>query len=280
MAKNQDSETPPIAQYTLLSSCVVRGLVRLVGARIVGNTTLISLLSLNVARLEERYDPEGAHEILQSLENVRFHEFQSFVEVTTSSLLVYAAATLDSFLTDTARFLYLRHLDKLGEGRSLTLGKLLAAPSRASILNQLVKKKVRDIAFWPFLRRVEYLSNTFGLAISLDESVRRNLEKYSGVRNAVVHDQGLCEVFLDDAETLTVKERDLPEHFQLSAKEFTEAARCFFQVASAMYRVVGTDELQAGETQEFTRFTEFLDHAVSAFTPSAKEAGGVPGEGI
>jgi hypothetical protein len=191
---------------------------------------------------------------LQELKRVAHYEFDSFRYVWNVSLLVYMTTLLDTFLTDSTLFLLLVHPGAIGKNQSVSLESVLAATSPAQLLNQAALKRAREISFLSFLARAQYLDDQFGLQLSLPQATKDALEHYSGVRNVIVHDQGVYEFSLNDQKELTAKQKTCKKHpTPVSPDDLWAAKRAYSQLAYAVASNIFTRVLKVTNEPEVTR---------------------------
>ena len=93
-------------QYHSIAAGFVQGLTRLYEARITSLSMTAAVCRLRIGSVD---GPVGApkHPVIDDLLSVSYQEFDSFRYVTDVSHLVYATTLLDTFLSDTTRFLLL-----------------------------------------------------------------------------------------------------------------------------------------------------------------------------
>jgi hypothetical protein len=217
--------------------------------------------SLSLALIEYHSKAQGPVEdspyrsTLEYLAEVPHSEFDSFRYLTTVSYLVYATTLLDTFLTDTTLFLFLLFPQAMGKNQQIPLSALLDAPQN-EVLTGAAVKRAREISYLSFKERINFLRETFGLTMVLDEETERALEHYPTLRNSAVHDQGIFELFLDKANTITARAKTCPRHpSAVSGEDVSKAVRAYRSLAYAVGRTVLCDVLKARDekTQRLLR---------------------------
>jgi len=148
--------------YNRVASSFALGMLRLSEARIVALTTVIALHKFHVDHKDSK-DPGSFSDVPDELRKISFSECDSFHYVSDASYLVYATTLLDTFLSDTTRFLLLLHPGSIGENHAVPLKALLAAESKNDLLNDAATRRSREIGYLPFLARLEFLRNQYGL---------------------------------------------------------------------------------------------------------------------
>jgi hypothetical protein len=142
-------------------------------------------------------------------------------------------------LSGTSGFLLALHPKALGESCALTVQELLNATSKHDAVNQAVGRRVRSLSFETFLARVRFLNKTFGLGLTLDAEEYRELERFSTLRNAVVHDQASFVVELDDQGEIKVRQDKCFRHpTPVGYDEVVSATAVYRSVCWRIYNAV------------------------------------------
>ena len=234
---------------------------------------VFAALSLSLELALINFNAIEAQKITAEMRNLRFGQllgdvsagqYMSYHRVTAASHLVYATALFDSFLTDTTRFLFLRDPNKLGNRAPVLWETFINSQARVPTIIEAVTKRARDVAFWPFLRRIEFLNKTFGLAVSPQAPLLANLERVAGIRNAIVHDHTMFEPSIDEGGAVVVKKREL-EHHELESMEVRSAMRTFASVGRLIFSEVCEKVLAAADDPDYKTTVD------SAFFPSKWE---------
>jgi len=89
----------------------------------------------------------------------------SHTYVTDLSHLIYATSLLDTFLSETTLFLFLLHPLSMGKNQQVPLRMVIEASSRNETLTQAARARTREISYLPFLGRLQFLRDTFGLRL-------------------------------------------------------------------------------------------------------------------
>ena len=132
--------------------------------------------------------PEG-NVALERLGSIERSEYEAYCYLANIAYLIYATTLLDTFLSETTRFLLLLFPRALGKKQTVPIEILLDSSSRAHIIESTVAKKVRELGHEGFLGRLSFLREQFGLSMNLSDEDNLGLEHFSGIRNALIHDQ-------------------------------------------------------------------------------------------
>lgn len=218
------------ATYAEICSAFWQGTIRLWHARATSLSLQVALLSFHGPE-KEKIPPEILSLRLGTvLSDLSPSHYEAYERVTAASHLVYATALFDSFLTDTTRFLLLRDPLKLGNKSSVSWETFLNAKARLPTITEAVTRRVREIAFWPFLRRIEFMNKTFDAQITPNSEDIQELNRFASIRNAIVHDHALFEPILDEEDHVIAKPRK-PSHFDFADSDVANAIRTYTGVA-------------------------------------------------
>lgn len=273
---NTERDTPTCSErplklaraYQAVTACLAAGLIRMADAKIVHLTTRIILLRFHTASppiMTDSIDPR-LKDIVESMKIVRFDHFDGHEYVTSCSLLVYATALLDSFFSGTTAFLLTLHPTVLGAASSLSVKDLLSATSKYAAVNRAVRHRVRSVSFETFFERLKFLNKTFGLGITLDSKERSELERFSMLRNNIVHDQDSLIVELDDSGEIAVRQDKCFRHPTPVSYEDLEAALELYQaLAGKIYAAVMTKVIKVQPEHDFGSLPDVL------FKPQSKQ---------
>lgn len=201
----------PTQVFVTIVESYVHGRMRINCAELAFTRTLLALSDLR-GLSPTRWQGKEYAPALDQLHVVATKYSAPYYYVTYVSLLVYSTSLLDTFLSDATRFLLLLHPSALGRNHAVGLQALLSSTSLSQVITDSVERKVREVSHLPFLGRIEYLRERFGLAADLPEDTRAQLEHYSGVRNTAVHDQGFLELRLDSRRGLKLTQKACPRH--------------------------------------------------------------------
>lgn len=236
MTATSDPHPDAIHEFDSTVASLTMGFMRLWQARIVYISTIMALSLLN---REDATSDEQALKAVATLRKLSMEELDGFSYINAVSELVYATTLLDSFLSDITMFLFLLHPHSIGDQQSISLGDLLSATSRVELINASATKRVREISFLPFVARLDFLRERFGLHISLDAETLELLNHFATVRNVLVHDQSVFDVLLDEDGTIRVKQVRCSRHpTPISPEDPQKAQQAFREVAAAVYEAV------------------------------------------
>lgn len=228
----------PVAVYQTVAVSLIAGLLRLTETDLVCAQSALALAALNSASPPismDRVDPR-LREVVEGLQSIGYGAFDSYRYVTRVSLLVYATALFDTFLTDTATFLLALHPGALGSAQAIPVEDLFKAASKFEAITQAIRRRARSLAFETFLQRLEFLNRTFGFSVHLDPEERAALENCSSLRNAVVHDQGSFAIELSDTGQVTLRQKACLRHpTPVSSQEYGAALKTYREVSHKVY---------------------------------------------
>lgn len=228
-----------------------RGVVRIWGAEAASARMLCALKAFRAVDLASLEGPAAA--VLQPLARIPYNSVESLAYVTNVSHLVYATTLLDVFLSETTQFLFLLIPRAMGEDQQVPLRALIDAPSKNEAITQAASTCTREIGYRPFTGRIQFLRETFGLAIALGPETAEGLARFSSVRESAVHDQGAFQVRLDHRGNVVSRHgaarRNSGAHTpeQISAEEMHRAIDSYEQAARAIATAVFTQILRQGD---------------------------------
>jgi len=187
----------------------------------------------------QNIDGHPHREALTHLDHVTDLELDVFLYMEATSHLVYATSVLDSFLTDTTRFLFSLFPHSMGRNQVVPVKAVLEATSRTALINEAISKRVREIGFQPFLERIQFLRRTFRLELTLNDETVQALQTYATVRNAIVHDQSTHDVTMSEGGAIEVIQKACLRHPRSINPESLEGAqRAYLETAMAIYVAV------------------------------------------
>jgi hypothetical protein len=136
------------------------------------------------------------------------------------------------------------------------------ASTLSGLIRDAVAKRVREIGYEKFVKRIEILCERFGLNVELAQEVRDGLDHYSSIRNAVIHDQGYQELELSYSGALTVSRKACPRHpTPVSEDDLNSAIRAYVCTCRALYSAVATGVLKGtGRKPYEASIAEFAEH--------------------
>lgn len=244
--------------YEVISSAFWQGTFRLWHARETSLSLQIALLSFHGPEREKLPTELLGLKLGTVLNNLSPSHYEAYARITAASHLVYATALFDSFLTDTTRFLLLREPLKLGNRSPVSWETFLNVKARLPTITEAVTRRVREIAFWPFLRRIEFLNKTFDTQVTPDNESIQELNRFASIRNAIVHDHALYEPVLDDEDHVTARPRK-PSHHDFDGNDVGAAIRTYSSVTRQIFvqvceRVLGAANEPAFRTHRDAMF--------------------------
>lgn len=196
--------------YQKFAEGVVIGFMKLYSTLVACNTFRIAILRNQVD--QKKGDP-SEFAIVSGIDKISSDQYINFDYISNISLLVYATSLLDTFISETTKFLIMRHPKILIKNEKLiAFDKILSSPSKATLVTDIISDKVRSISYSTFMDRIEYLRKSFGLKIKFGDDTTEGLEHFSGRRNVIVHDQSVFELELDDQMKLVAKQKTCPLH--------------------------------------------------------------------
>ena len=205
------------------------GIYRLYSARVAALAGLYAILKAHTVALPKK-DDHPLWEVVEQIIDLDYRDFDNSKYLSELSFLVYGTTLFDTFLTETTRFLFLRHPASLGDDCPIQVDAVLRAKSKSDLLNAVVNKRVRSIANEGFPNRINLLKKTFGLQFSLPADVSESLKHCSTTRNTVVHDQAFYEVYLDSRGQLSTRRIRCPVHpTPVPSKDFKAAMGVYRQ---------------------------------------------------
>lgn len=252
MSKQGDLE-PPLRSYLDVATSFVEGLLRIWGAEAASARLMCALVEfhgLGGAGL----DGPGAP-ALDHLARIPFDSYDALAYVTNVSHLVYATSLLDTFISDTTLFLFLLIPKSMGKNQQIPLRTIIEASSRNDALTLAASGRTREISYLPFPGRIDFLRDTFGLALNLSSEETDALMHYSSVRNTAVHDQGIYELGLDENGSVVSRKKACPRHpTSVSGEDVHKAIHVYDGVAREIACAVFTQVLKAGSCEAVQSF--------------------------
>jgi len=277
--KDGSAEHTLLGSFKTLIASYLRGYVRLLEAEVAASHARVALLCLRKEGTPKS-TPEGPYsEAIEWLHKISYPEFDAFSYVTEVSYLVYSTTLLDSFLSDATRFLLLLHPASMGKELSIRLDSVITATSREDLLNLAAGKKVRDLSYLPFIARIEFLKNRFGLRLKLDAETIDALEHYSTLRNVIVHDQSIFEIGLVAGGSLAVEQKRCARHpTPLKRNDLAKAKRAHNKVVGGIFEAVVTQVLKGNLDADCEHMLDTL-YGPNITEPSADGLGVAEGGG-
>ena len=256
-------ESDNLATYASLLKSVSAGMVRVVTAHVASRELHALGFTVHAVRRQDEESGRDSGGLVAEICKMAPELYlDTFWYVSNISHLIYATTILDSFLTDTTRFLFLLHPRALGKDRAVSIEAVMNASTLSALIRDAVAKRVREIGHEKFVRRIEILCERFGLDLELAQEVRDGLDHYSSIRNAVIHDQGYQQLELSDSGALTVSRKACPRHpTPVSDEDLESAIRAYVCTCRALYSAVATGVLNgAGRKPYEASIAEFAEH--------------------
>lgn len=150
-------------------------------------------------------------DITRQLATVSKHGFEAYSYVTALTQLVYATTLFDTFLQDVIEFALFMHPRAVGDS-TILLSAVIEASGWATVINDAIRKKVRELGFLSFPERIKWLKTKFGLTPDISAEAMTQIAHYADLRNAVVHDQGFLEFGFTDNRKLALFQAKCPVH--------------------------------------------------------------------
>ncbi len=241
-----ENERPKLLEaYNLATFSFIRGHVRLMQAQLAYFKSTIALYELHKPDQPTRAEDD---KVISTLNAITYPEFEAFQYLTNSTYLVYATTLLDTFITESTRFLLLLFPKALGKKQTVSIEVLLDTMSRSQIITDAIEKKVRELGHDSFLNRLYFLRDTFGLDVHLSAEDVKELDYLSSIRNTIIHDQRVFELALDDSCSVITKQRACSRTpTPVDSEQFNRAEKLYKRVTAVVYESVVRDVLHCGD---------------------------------
>jgi hypothetical protein len=238
-----EEKSAALDSYLAVTMSFAQGFLRICSAEAASARLMIALLEY---RMSGRAGIDGeAVSALKELDAIPYSSYDSLRYVTDVSHLVYATTLLDTFLSDTTMFLFLLFPNAMGKNQQIPLRTLINAASRNDALTKAAAARARSIGYLAFDARIQFLRETFGLAIVLDPNSTEALVHYSSIRNTAVHDQGIFDLRLDDGGRVSFRQKSCPRHpTQIRSDDAMNAIKAYQRVVAAVAEAVITQALK------------------------------------
>ncbi|MCC6606328.1 MAG: hypothetical protein IT327_24180 [Anaerolineae bacterium] len=200
------------AVYAEIVASYISGIIRINCARIVQNSTVAALVALNSPSAGDASHRSGGESPIDVLRAVSLEEFDAYRYVGGFGHLVYSMSLLDTFLTDTTRFILMAFPSSIGKAQGVTVEDIISAKSTSDLLAMAVEKKARELSYKSFVDRLEHLEKNYSLRAGIDQATREQLEHYSHMRNVMVHDQGHLDFRLAADGAVELSHKTCPVH--------------------------------------------------------------------
>lgn len=166
------------------SKTLLRAMHELACYRIVGNTTSVAVLSVNVQDVEA-YAGATTPAIV-ALRQVNAAEFNAFHLLFNESSIVLAFSWLDTYLSEVEEAMFLHDPASLGESVEIKLGKVLSCASLDELIHDLARKRARERSQWGLKNRINELKKRHAFQVDTSDA---DLEWMSDFRNNLVHNR-------------------------------------------------------------------------------------------
>lgn len=238
-----DISDPALETYLNVAYSFSQGLYRIWGAEAASARLMLALLEFHNSNKLGLDGP--AARSLEHLARIPYSSYDSLAYVTNVSHLVYATTLLDTFLSDTTLFLFLLIPGSMGKNQQIPIRTLIDATSKNEALSRAAVSRSREISYLPFLGRVHFLRDSFGLHIHLDDDTVKALDHYPTIRNSAVHDQGIFELKLDDAGNVVSRQKACHLHpTQINGEDVHDAIKAYERAVRAIAESVFTQVLK------------------------------------
>jgi len=258
-----DSPDTSLNTFTEILKAFRSGMLRLHESELAFHRLALAVKSHHL--LDDPNSTPNGSEALAQLAAIRHSSFDAFSYIGHLSHLIYATSLLDTFLTDTTRFLLMLHPSAIGKDFKISVSDLLTKETKIEILSNAAEKKAREISFGSFLQRIQFLADRFGLRMDLPDTQTSELEHYSSLRNTVVHDQGFLRLHINEFGEVIGEQHTCRVHPTIvDIDDLRRAYKAYQYVFLIIGRSVLQSTLKAPEDQAAF---EILDFAESALTP-------------
>jgi len=231
--------------YEAIVATYLGGMMRIWAARASQLSLELALVHLNATTAGTQPMPTEYADVIQELRAIEFRDYDAWTYVGNFGQLIYATTLLDSFLSDTTRFMFLLLPASIGKAQGITVNDIVAAESTTDLLKRAIEKRAREVSFLGFLERIDFLAKQYGLEINLPDDARSSLEHYAGIRNVVIHDQGSIDLVRTPAGDMKGIRKACPVHpRRVSGAEIAGATRAYCRVASHVATAVVRDVLK------------------------------------
>jgi hypothetical protein len=163
---------------------LLRAYTELSHFRIVGNTTIIGILSVNVTE-KDQY-PEQDTPAIHAMRKITPAEFNSYSQLYNESSIIISYSWLDAFLSELEEALFLHDPMSLGESIPVKLGKILSLSSIEELIHDIAKRRTREKGQWGLKNRIVELKDRHKLTFTISEG---ELEWMSNLRNSLIHNR-------------------------------------------------------------------------------------------
>jgi hypothetical protein len=260
-----DDENQLLLAYLNIVRSYSHGYVRFASAQIAAYKLANVVVSYRLTQPNDTRNDQR-NDVIERLDAVRHSEYEAFEYMTHLSGLIYLTTLLDTFLSDTTRFLLLLHPGAMGRNQAVSLGSVLGAKSIPELVNEAVGKKVREVSYLPIAGRLEYLRKTFGMKFDFDQKALEECERYADLRNSAIHDQAVFEAFLDAGGKIQVRQKACVIHpTPVNLEDVRSAEHAYENVTRVVCRAVLEQVLKAADHPALRslKWLQYKDEAAS-----------------
>jgi hypothetical protein len=230
---NNHTVDTAMKSYLAVTSSFVHGLACFWGAEAASSRLMCALAVFHAIGKPGLDGP--AAEVLGHLDRIPYSSYDALAYVTNISHLVYATSLLDTFLADTTLFLFLNFPQSMGKNQQVSLRTIIEATSKNEALTQTAMARSREISYLAFTDRIQFLRETYGLNIEIDEETSEALIHYPTVRNVAVHDQGIYRLFLDEHGKVASEQKTCSLHpTNITGDDVYKAFKAYEKVVKAV----------------------------------------------
>jgi len=220
------------------------GMIRLWSSRVSQLSLELALTQFNKHKSSMTPQEIEGNPAIKELGVISVDDFDAWRYIGDFSHLVYSASLFDTFLSDVTRFMFYLFPGLLGKDEVATVDDVLKVKTTSELIGVIVDKKVKEISYQSFIERVFYLKRSLKLNIKISPVEKERLIHYSGVRNAVIHDQGFIDFFLVGPGEVKLIQKSCHKHPNLvSRDEIKLAIGSYARVACALSCSIFSDIL-------------------------------------
>lgn len=135
--------------------------------------------------------------MVQDLRKISPQDLFAYEKHFYESHVIIMYSLLDSYISELTQALLVSFPNKIGENKSVTLGKILNMQSREDLILGLAKKLAREWGQWSLKNRVDKLIDLFSLQT---DALLPDLNEMGERRNKLIHDRSYGEIKADNQE--------------------------------------------------------------------------------
>jgi hypothetical protein len=166
------------------SKTLMHAMHELSSYRIVGSTSILAILSVNL-RDRDLYK-DNTTPAIKDIRSISASEYQGFHLLFNESSIVLAYSWLDTYLSEVEETMFLHDPTSLGESVEIKLGKVLSCASLDELIHDLARRRARERGQWGLKNRVSELKKRHDFEITVSDS---DLEWMSEFRNNLIHNR-------------------------------------------------------------------------------------------